>query len=80
MLAQHGQPARGMAAPAAAAASSAWRRAARVAFSSATSSSLRWRRAATWLSSSRMRRTPSMPIPDDVRSAISRSSSRSRWE
>ena len=44
---------------------SAWRSASRVASSSATSSALRCRRAATWCSSSRIRRTPSMPMPDD---------------
>ena len=66
--------------PSARAAASAWRSASRVAASSAASSSLRARRASTWCSSSRMRRTPSMPMPARVRSAISRSSSRSRWE
>ena len=48
--------------------------------SSACSSSLREARAVTRFSSSRMRRTPSMPMPDEVSSEISRSSSMSRPE
>ena len=56
------------------------RSASRVASSSATSSSLRARSASTWCSSSRIRRTPSIPAPDDVSSAMVRSRSTSRAE
>ena len=56
------------------------RSASRVASSSATSSSLRARSASTWCSRSRIRRTPSMPAPDAVSSAIVRSRSTSRAE